>query len=218
MDWNRMLYSLIVALIFCGIFVFSMQKDRSRYRNIVLLLFAVGSVLSLIFSFWGEASETVILVMMVVVFLFLLLLPFFLIANGFVMIRREGKSLANLLSLLFGIFLFAGEMAAFFWGFGLFLGPEMGFQEMTELVSKMSPVLVLLMITALYLSLTFLAFVFCCVFLQLIPIRRDFDYVIIHGAGLRKEKLCTDLIGCRFFWNRIPVFFSAHIQDDADDR
>lgn len=197
MNWNSVLYSLIMALIFCGIFVFSMHKDRSRYRNIVLLLFAVYSVLIFIFSFWGEATDKVITLLMVFVFLLLLLLPFFLIANGFVMMRREGKSLANLLSLIFGIFLLAGELAAFFWGFGIFLGPEMGFQDLTEVISTISPVLMLLMITALYLSVTFLAFVFYCIFLQLIPIKRDFDYVIIHGAGLRKDGTVTKLLAER---------------------
>ena len=174
-----------------------MHKDRSRYRNIVLLLFAAYSVLIFIFSFWGEGSNTAFLVMMLVVFLLFLILPFFLIANGFVMMRREGKSLANLLSLLFGVVLLAGELAAFFWGFGLFLGPEIGLEGLTGIVSALSPVLILLAVTTFYLSITFMAFVFYCVFLQLIPIKRDFDYVIIHGAGLRKEGTVTKLLAER---------------------
>ena len=82
-----------------------MHRDRSRYRNIILLLLAAGSVFVLLLSIFGQAVG---IVMMVLAFLFLLaflILPTFLIHNGFVMMRKEGKSLANLLSLLLGLVL-----------------------------------------------------------------------------------------------------------------
>ena len=49
----------------------------------------------------------------------------------------------------------------------------------------------------IYLSFTFLIFAFYCIFLQLIPVKRDFDYVIIHGAGLRKDGTVTKLLAER---------------------
>ena len=197
MGQNGVLDSLIMALIFCGIFAFSMHRDRSRYRNVVLLLFAAGSVVSLVLSFFDGVADKVLLLLFVLLALLVLVLPFFLIANGVVMIRREGRSLANLLSLLLGLVLLAGEVSMFFWGIGLFIGPDLKLHTITAAVSALSPVLMLLMLTALYLSVTFLNFAFYCVFLQLIPVKRDFDYVIIHGAGLRKDGTVTKLLAER---------------------
>jgi uncharacterized SAM-binding protein YcdF (DUF218 family) len=53
-----------------------------------------------------------------------------------------------------------------------------------------------LSVTVIYTSMTFVIFMIYCVFLQIIPRKRDFDYVIIHGAGLlpdgRVSKLLSD--------------------------
>ena len=35
---------------------------------------------------------------------------------------------------------------------------------------------------------------FYCLFLQIIPHKRDFDYVIIHGSGLKKDGTVTKLL------------------------
>lgn len=197
MDWGVVLFTFIIALIFCGMFAYSMHKDRSRYRNVVLLLFAAASAVIFILSFFGELGSTIILIILASVSLLVLVLPFFLIANGIVMIQREGRSLANLLSLLLGVILLAGEAAMVIWGIGLFIGSDMGMERFAKATAKLSPILMILMATTLYLSVTFLNFVFYCVFLQFIPVKRDFDYVIIHGAGLHRDGTVTKLLAER---------------------
>ena len=51
-------------------------------------------------------------------------------------------------------------------------------------------------VSVIYISIVFVVFMLYCIFLQIIPRKRDFDYVIIHGAGLldgdRMSKLLSD--------------------------
>lgn len=200
MNATSFLSALLPMLFFVGIFALSMHKDRSRYRNIVLLLLAALAVLSfllyLISCLSGTAASWTSLVLFVLLLLLFLALPLFLIANGVQMIRKEGKSLANLLSLLLGLVLLAGELSAGLWGIGLCLSLGEGTDGM-GILARLSPVFLLLMATAFYLSVTFLSFLVYCLFLQLIPVKRDFDYVIIHGAGLKKDGTVTKLLAER---------------------
>jgi uncharacterized SAM-binding protein YcdF (DUF218 family) len=194
---SSVLFSLIVALIFLGIFALSMHKDRSRYRNVVFLLFATGSVLFLIADLLGDFGGPFMMIFFILLMLLLLVLPIFLIINGVVMMRREGRGLANLLSLFLGIFLFAGEVALFLMGLNIFFSEELTMNAFSTAITATFPALIILLDTALYLSLTFLAFAFYSVFLQFIPVKRDFDYVIIHGAGIRKDGTVTKLLAER---------------------
>ena len=53
-------------------------------------------------------------------------------------------------------------------------------------------------VSVIYVSVSFLIFMFYSLFLMIIPRKKDFDYVIIHGAGLldgnRVSKLLSDRI------------------------
>ena len=53
-------------------------------------------------------------------------------------------------------------------------------------------------LSVIYVSVSFLIFMFYSIFLMIIPRRRDFDYVIIHGAGLidgsRVSKLLAERV------------------------
>lgn len=54
-------------------------------------------------------------------------------------------------------------------------------------------------VSVIYGSVVFAAFAIYTLFLQVIPVKRDFDYVIVHGSGLingsRVSKLLSDRIG-----------------------
>ena len=58
--------------------------------------------------------------------------------------------------------------------------------------------IVIFSISVIYFSMSFLIFMIYSVFLMIIPRKKDFDYVIIHGAGLidgsRISKLVSDRI------------------------
>ena len=111
--------------------------------------------------------------MMTVIIAALLIVPIFLICNGVVMLRREGRSLANLLSLFFGIIIALGEIATLV----AVLIPAFGGRDwITESsLRRISRISVVLSVTVIYISMCFLVFMIYCVFLQIIPRKRDLD-------------------------------------------
>jgi uncharacterized SAM-binding protein YcdF (DUF218 family) len=144
----------------------------------VITLLAIISSLG---SYEGVAFVTILFLVLIT----LLIVPVFLIHNGLVMIKREGRSLANLLSLVFGILIGLGEIATFA---GILMmgglvdwnadAPRLIFRFLSMVFSMVFSV------SVIYVSISFVIFMVYCVFLQIIPRKRDFDYVIIHGAGL----------------------------------
>ena len=189
------MFILVIAIIILLAwmpFVVSFVRDRSRYRNVYLLFFAVSvSIFTLTFLAGPLQPEA-----LVVVCLFLLIgvmaVPFFLIHNGIVMLRKEGRSLANMLSLVLGIIVAIGQIAVFTAALvTLFMGVERVEAKGINVVSM------LIGASVLYLSLSVLAFVLYTLFLQIIPRKRDFDYVIIHGAGLIDGKRVSKLLADR---------------------
>ena len=191
----NVVYTALVAILW-GLFALSFHQDRSRYRNCYLLFLAlVVTVVALTFL-TGSYQKDVLIFIMWVVFVALLIVPVFLVCNGIVMIRREGHSLANLLSLGLGIVVGLGEVAAF----ASIIMTDSGWIDPNAFgfITPLSRVGALASASVFYFSMTFVVFMLYCVFLQIIPFKRDFDYVVIHGAGLldgdRVSKLLSDRI------------------------
>ena len=95
--------ALLIALFCWSALFLSFEKDRSRYRNCYFLFFALGSTLFAATFFTNEKQGETLYAIVLIIAAALLMVPVFLIHNGIVMYKREGHSLANLLSLLFGI-------------------------------------------------------------------------------------------------------------------
>lgn len=182
------------VIFFWILLVVSFIIDRSRYRNCYLLFLALASTVFALTFLAGEHQKAVLVVMMITILVALLIVPIFLICNGVVMIKREGRSLANLLSLFFGIIIALGEIATLAAVLiPVFGGKDWIFETSLRRINRIS---VFFSVTVIYISMCFLVFMIYCVFLQIIPRKRDFDYVIIHGAGLldgdRVSKLLAD--------------------------
>lgn len=172
---------LLPAVGFWALFRYAFHKDRSRYRNCYLLFLALLGTVPFVLSLFGDNMGSALLFLVSATLIVLLIVPFFLIHNGIVMIRREGRQPAHLLSLALGVVILIGEAATAaivlrysttttldgtFWRSGWFVAGS------------------LVSVTVIYGSMAFLIFMIYTVFLQIIPRKRDFDYVIIHGAGL----------------------------------
>ena len=177
-----------------ALFFILFTKDRSRYRNCYALFLALASLFPLVVNLAGPYGKSVALVLLWGILLGILVVPFFLIHNGIVMIRREGRHLSQLLSLALGLAILAGEALVFAWvlRWGGAESPRAwpvprAFLPVTAAVFT---------VTVIYLSFSFLLFMLYTLFLQIIPRKKDFDYVIIHGAGLldgnRVSKLLSD--------------------------
>ncbi|MGN0362651.1 MAG: YdcF family protein [Bilifractor sp.] len=195
---KNILEALIPALILWGILVFSMWRDRSRYRNTVFLFFSLMSTIPLISTLFGPWQNAAFSVIMLVILLLIFCVPVIFIINGIQMIRKEGKRLQNLLSLFLGIIVAVGEICAVL----SILLPYAGvFQSMTERgalkLSVFTMVLALIALSVVYGSLVFVSFIFYTMLLQIIPHKRDFDYVIIHGCGLIGGKQVSKLLSDR---------------------
>lgn len=186
-----------IALLWWLMFYFSFAKDRSRYHNCYLLIIAFLHTLLALLNLAESNMARVLSDLLIVFILALLIVPFFLIHNGIVMIRREGRSLPNLLSLFLGIMIGFGEITSIF----LFFSYVMALNNddtFIQIINSMGLPFSLISISIIYASVSFLIFMIYVLFLQIIPIKHDFDYIIIHGAGLiggnRVSKLLSDRI------------------------
>ena len=182
----------MVSLLCWTLFFFAFSKDRSRYRNCYFLFIALLSIVPFLLSLSGPYMNTVAVIIISAVLLILLIVPFFLIYNGIVMIKREGRHLSQLLSLALGGMILLGEAAFFLALFGPY------FTEGDYSHSLWFLICMMVSVTVIYGSMSFLIFMIYTLFLQIIPRKKDFDYVIIHGAGLldgqRVSKLLRDRI------------------------
>ena len=124
----------------------------------------------------------------VLVMMGLFLVPVLLIANGVQMIRREAVSPAHLLSLCLGVAVGIGEIAAVVYVLGM---GGFGWER------HMASWLMLAVMTVFYFSFLVLAFVLYSVFIQFMPHRMNFNYVIIHGCGLAGGEKMTKLLSNR---------------------
>ncbi|MBQ8329162.1 MAG: YdcF family protein, partial [Lachnospiraceae bacterium] len=119
--------------------------------------------------------------------------PVVLIENGVIMYRKEGRSLANMLSLIMGVLVGVGEFCLFLF----FIFPIFWSDRNSEFITTGMKVLLFISLSVVYVSLVFAAFMSYTVLLQLIPRKRDFDYVIIHGSGLLRGREVSKLLADR---------------------
>ena len=180
------------TIIVWGIFIYAFHRDRSRYRNCLILFVALMMSAEGLLLLAGSRIYTMVLV---IVFFVLLLVPVFLIWNGVITIRKEGFSVTHLLSLALGLTVGTGEVATLVLYFrqqsnnSSYKQPLVGF--------NINTLMLIISVSVIYLSISFLMFMIYSVFLMLIPHKRDFDYVIIHGAGLSGGERLTKLLAER---------------------
>lgn len=99
----------------------------------------------------------------------------FLLINAWIVIRREGFSLPNVLPALFALAIVA-------WIIGIPVG--IGISHSRVVISLSA----LLLVLGLWFFFSFVALLVYSWFYRRLPRKRRFDYIIIHGAGLRGEE------------------------------
>ena len=185
--------TLLFTLIFWGMFYYSFSKDRSRYRNCYLLFFALMSMIPFVLAVSGDHAKEVMVTTFFLTMAALMIVPFFLIHNGIVMIKNEGRCAAHLLSLALGIAVLVGEVLL---AYNVVIY-SMAYGLEAQDVYRHSPVYLvtsLIVVTVIYGSMAFVIFMIYSVFLMIIPRSKDFDYVIIHGAGLINGEKVSKLL------------------------
>lgn len=179
--WPFMVYPWLITIIF------TIWKPQ-RYFNSILLMASCFFTLFFACGFLGENMAAGLFICGLAVLLALLLVPVLLVINGIHVVRREALSPAHLLSLLLGIGIAIGEIATFLYVFGIIDHERYG---------AMNRFVMFISLTALYFCVLVLNFVVYSVFIQILPHRMKFDYVIIHGCGLADGERMTRLLANR---------------------
>ncbi|MEV5599604.1 YdcF family protein [Streptomyces sp. NPDC052496] len=160
--------------LFFALFVIGVLRDRRRFSNAVYLgltvVFLVPALLIQVQRMHTAAAVAVTVLILLLPSLGVLVLGVFLILNGVKMVRKEGRSLANLLSLLAGVGIFAVIAL------------------LITAVGTASRTLVALAGTTLlvvgYVSFLFLCFVGYAFLYGRLRVRRNADFVVVLGSGL----------------------------------
>ncbi|MER7759115.1 YdcF family protein [Streptomyces sp. NPDC097619] len=179
--------AFVPAVMFFALFCVSVREDRRRFLNAVLLGLTFITAAAAVLSQVRHLPEPLPLV----VFALVLLVPafgtvalgVFLVANGITMIRKEGRSPANLLSLLAGL--------AVFVVIGMLLYVR---DSGTPLLDGIFLTVILL---AVYVSFLFLCFLAYAYLYGRIKVRGDVDYVVMLGSGLIGGERVPPLLASR---------------------
>ncbi|TWP50758.1 YdcF family protein [Lentzea tibetensis] len=182
-------------------FVVGMIRDRRRLSNAIWLGLTLLMLLPLLAAgsrdvWWlGIASVVGALVAVLAV----ALLPWALVANGVVMLRREGRSIGNLLSLLAGLALL-GAMVFFVWA----IGRENAWLRGSAI--------------GLFLVCGYVAFLFVSLLLYSVLYgrtgrRSGFDGILVLGAGLMGDQV-PPLLASRL--DRARELYEREVADDRE--
>ena len=190
---SRVFEYAVPCLLFWGVLAVSVTVDRSRFRNCIYLLLAAASSAPLFCVLSGSHALGTARALSILIFAVLLSVPAVLIENGVIMYRKEGRSLQNMLSLLMGILVGVGELCFFLF----FIFPIFWSDQNSEFITTGMKVLLFISLSVIYVSVVFVSFMSYTVLLQLIPRKRDFDYVIIHGSGLLRGREVSKLLADR---------------------
>lgn len=195
---------LFLVILNGSLAAYSTMRDRRRFRNAVFLLFFVlFGLVSIIHvlkmtDHGGGALTLFILGTAAIVFL----VPAVLILNGITMWRKEGRSLQNQLSWIFGVLIITGA---------LFLMRSFYHADAVDDLPWTVRILMGLYGGGVfYVSLVFLAFMFYTWLIRVIPHRKHYDYVVVLGAGLlggdRVSKLLADRLdkGAEVYRKNLP--------------
>ena len=182
---NNLNYLLVIfAICLAAFFFFGIRRPERLFNSFLLLfklLFAVPTVSSLFNG--GGAQIAVVLAFTIIAAT--LLVPLMLIWNGLVMLRRESGRLANLLSLLLGVAVGAGEIA-------LIVSVLRGFSYSLWGVGVR-----LLGLSVFYFSLLLLAFVLYSLVLPLLSRRKPADTILVHGCALIRGDVVSRILANR---------------------
>jgi len=165
---------LPILLFSWGVFIALTLWRPQRFRNSVFLMIALCTTMVFLASMFGGWSGYALLAEGILGILSLLLVPVMLVMNGITMMKKESHALGNLLSLILGVVIGAGEIACLL---AVIFSRERFFRISYDW-------LLFFGVTVLYFSIWILAFVLYILVIQFMPHRMNFSYVIIHGCGL----------------------------------
>ena len=179
----------IVTIILIGAFIFSILRDRRSLWNPALLIssliFSYISIAKLLYDL-GLNSVSFVFesfsVIMVLIVIFGSAL--FLVYNGLVLLRREGLSKTNLLSLVMGMMIIL-----------FFILVYLNFSSNLFCENVYANILFIIIVYSyLLFGCAFAGFLLYSILYLAIPKKKQYDFIIIHGAGLKEGRKLTPLL------------------------
>lgn len=174
LDWQYIAsFALLLApAVIPGVlFVYSFIKEPRQFRNALYLF--VTLVWSSILLVFRLNNYVLGIALVLIVLLTPILTIVFLLVNTIVVVRNNGFSLTSMLP-----FLMAGFLVL------LIASPTIVNYFDPDVRHIIVFVLGLFTLEGLWFSFTFMALLFYSWVYRLLPRRRQYDYIIIHGAGL----------------------------------
>ena len=178
------MFAIKLAAVVLALFIVGVIRDRRSFANAVLLglalaLAALGAAVHL--ADLGERRVLLVLVLLVAAGPFFV--AGFLIQNGFTMMRRESPRPANLLSLGAGL----GILAVI----GLTVAAA------STRIDELSLTTGITLMLFGYISFLFVSFVLYAFLYSHLHVRRNADFVIVLGSGLRSGGEVPPLLASR---------------------
>ena len=169
------------AIVFGLLFAKNFRKEPRQFRN-ALYFFALC-----IFALWGLSIQFELPWLVLLGFAAIpfgtVALVVFLAANTFVVVKREGLSLPNLLPGLLALCIVVACLG----------GPLLLLMQAPPLLLALY---LLVLMEGSYVAFTFAALLLYSWLYRRLPKRRDYDYIVVHGAGLSGTKP-TPLLAAR---------------------
>lgn len=190
MDSETLLFLITIDIVTWLILFVLSAKYPHRLFNSVFLAWGLFLTLGIIVSIIANDIPSGFVFSLMIVGIILLFVPLMLISNGITMLKKEGKSLANLLSLILGIVIEIGELA--FISLVIF-----NYSLGIPFFEKISGFLLFVGISIFYFSFIILLFVLYLTFFQFVPHIYNFEYIIIHGCGLLDGDRISKLLSNR---------------------
>lgn len=206
-----MLY-LVTGLVILG-FVVSFYHDRRKLSNAFLFVLSLGLLFMSLTQFvYDHQMERFHLFLMAFLYglvpIGLLLFAILMILNGFVVLKKEGKRLANSLSILFGLAILTYVLITVGY-YRYFAGVYSTYTNLGQIIHYAYLMLSFVVIVLSFIFCSFLAY--SLLYLSL-PKQKDYDYIIIHGSGLIDGYIVPPLLA-----SRIDKAIEAYEQADKPD-
>ena len=172
-------------------FVVSFWKDnRSLWNPVLFLLSLISSYFYLGYLFYQNGYEKIHFAFFIFSFILLPILIFlggiFLIYNGLILLKREGRSKANYLSMLLGI-----VILLFFALMTFRLGDR---NELFYTNHFLNILFAFIAYSYFIFGFAFVGFMLYSILYLFIPKKKHYDFIIIHGAGLLDGEKVTPLL------------------------
>lgn len=171
--------------------LFSMWKDNRSLWNPALLVIEVFflylSIANAFFSFGYENAHLVVIAGFLLIPIIIVFSGIFLIFNGFILLKKEGFSKANLLSPIMGI------VILFFFVL-MWIRAGLVTNEFFFTNHWVNILVMFIIYTYIIFGFAFVGFMMYSYVYLWLPKKQHYDFIIIHGAGLLDGKRVTPLL------------------------